>query len=254
LGAEQLGQPGRERLVVQAIWLGHGLAAAEAADRSHRDDSRGQQGADIAQHPVVLGTTPVDLVHEDEGGDAQPPQRPHQHAGLGLHPFHGGDDQDGTVQDAQHALYLGDEIGVAGRVDQVDGQVTDRERHHRGLDRDATLALQRERIGLGTAVIDTADLADHSGGVQQPFGQARLAGVNMGHDPQVQHFHGASCPLDRRQLPSGWTWTLRAFRLLLDRRLLPGVQQRCGPGTTDLRAGLNADCHGHRAGGAFLSS
>ena len=93
--------------------------------------------------------------------------------------------------------------GWPGRVDQVDGDVVDDERHDGGLDRDAALPFERQGIGLGTAVIDAADLVDDTGGVEQPLGEGRLTGVYMRQDPQVQRSHHASCPLDRWQLPSG---------------------------------------------------
>ena len=89
----------------------------------------------------------------------------------------------------EHPLHLGDEVRVAGRVDQVDRDVADDERHDGGLDRDAALPFQRERVGLGAAVIDAADLVDDTGGVEQPLGQAGLTGVDMRQDPQVQRAH-----------------------------------------------------------------
>src|SRR5205085_2291269 len=77
--------------------------------------------------------------------------------------------------------------------------VVDRERHDGRLDGYAPLSFQRQRIGLGTAVVDAADLVDDTGCVEQPFGQGRLTGVYMGQDPKVERSQ-ASCPLDRRQL------------------------------------------------------
>jgi len=65
-----------------------------------------------------------------------------------------------TVEHTQGPLHLGDEIRVARRVDQIDGDVVDGERNDRGLDRDPALPLQCERIGLGGAGIDAADLVD----------------------------------------------------------------------------------------------
>jgi hypothetical protein len=94
---------------------------------------------------------------------------------------------------------------VAGRVDQVDGDAVDDEGDDRGLDGDATGPLQRQGVGLGTAVIDAADLVDDAGRVQQPFGQARLTGVDMRQNPEVQRTHEASCPLRRWRFPAGWT-------------------------------------------------
>ena len=43
----------------------------------------------------------------------------------------------------KHPFHLGDEIRVARRVDQVDRDVVDDERHDGGLDRDAALPFQR---------------------------------------------------------------------------------------------------------------
>ena len=56
----------------------------------------------------------------------------------------------------------------------------------RGLDRDAALPLERERVGLGGAGIDAADLVDDAGGVEQPLGESGLTGVYMRQDPQVE--------------------------------------------------------------------
>ena len=121
-------------------------------------------------------------------GIAQPPQRAHQHARLRLHALDRGDDEHRAVEHAEHPLDLGDEVRVAGRVDQVDGDVADDERDDRGLDRDAALALQRQRVGLGVAVVDAADLVDDAGGVEQPLGEGGLTGVDVRQDPQVQAF------------------------------------------------------------------
>ena len=97
--------------------------------------------------------------------------------------------QGGTFRQIKHAFDFGDEVGVTGRVDQVDGDVVDDERHDRGLDRDAALSFERQRIGLRTAVVDASDLVDDTGGEEQPLGQAGLTGVYMRHDPQVQRAH-----------------------------------------------------------------
>ena len=69
------------------------------------------------------------------------------------------------------------------------------ERHHGGLDGDAAAAFQLERVGLGAAGVDAADLVDHPGGVQQPLGQAGLTGVDMREDAEVERSSQASCPL-----------------------------------------------------------
>ena len=205
VGGEHVGQPGRERGVARATGRETGTARAQAACRPHRDDRRRQPLGDAPQRVLIPRAATVDLVHENEDGKVQPLQRPHQHAGLRLHTLDGGDHQDGAVEHAQHPFHLGDEIRVPGGVDQVDRDVVDGERHHGGLDRYAALPFQRERIGLGAAVIDAADLVDDTGVVEQPLGQGCLTGVYMRQDPQVQRSHSASCPLSRRKFLSGWT-------------------------------------------------
>jgi hypothetical protein len=199
---EQLDQPGGEAGVGGAVGREARAAGTQPTGRPHRDDRRGQPLGDAPQDAVGVGAAAVQLVHEQQGGDAQPLQRPHQQAGLRLHALHRGDDQHGAVEHAQDPFHLGDEVGVAGRVDQVDGDAVEHQRHHRGLDGDAALALQRQRVGLGAAVVDAADLADDTGGVEQPLGQGGLTGVYMCQDSQVQRAHEASCPLDSAY---GWT-------------------------------------------------
>ena len=86
----------------------------------------------------------------------------------------------------EHPLDLGDEVRVAGRVDQVD--VTS------SIANDATAdliviprcALERERVGLGRAGVDAADVVDDAGLVQQPLGEGGLTGVYMRQDSKVE--------------------------------------------------------------------
>ena len=46
------------------------------------------------------------------------------------------------------------------------------------------LAFERQGVGAGAARVDAADLVDDTGGVQQPFGQAGLTGVDVRQDPR----------------------------------------------------------------------
>ena len=154
--------------------------------RSHRHHGRSEALLDRLQRLVVVGAGAVDLVHEQERRHAQPLQRPQQQARLRLHPFDGRDHEYGSVQHVQHPLDLRDEVRMAGRVDQVDGDVADRERHDRRLDRDAALPFERERVGLRGAGVDAADLFDRTGRVEQPLRERRLTGVYMRQDSQIE--------------------------------------------------------------------
>ena len=144
------------------------------------------------------GPRAIDLVDEDQRRDAQALQRTHQDARLRLHALDRRDDQDRAVEDAEHALDLGDEVGVARRIDQVDVNVIERERRHGGADRDPARPFERERIGLRRAGIDAADVADDTGLVEKPLGEACLTGVYMRQDPKVELFlRHASYPPNR---------------------------------------------------------
>ena len=187
--SQQFGEPRRKPTIVRAEQLENRTASAQPVDRSHCDDCRRELLRDLPKHTAGIRAAAVDLVHEDEGGNAQPLQRPHQHSRLRLHALHGGEHQHGAVEHAQHPFHFGDEIRVAGRVDQVDRDVADNERDDRGFDRDAALPFKGEGIGLGTAFIDAPDRVDHAGGVEQPLGQACLTGVYMRQNPEVQRSH-----------------------------------------------------------------
>jgi len=158
------------------------------------------------QHTVAVRAATIDLVHEEKRRNAQPLQRPHQQRCLCLHAFHGRDHQHGAVEHGQHALHLRDEIRMAGRVDQVDGDVVDLERDDGGLDRDPALLLEREGVGLRGAVVDAAGLVDDAGCIQQPLGESCLTGVYMRQDPQVERSSKqASYPPNKSKSPFRWT-------------------------------------------------
>ena len=64
----------------------------------------------------------------------------------------------------------------------------------------------RSSVGMSVRALPSStrlDLVYYTGGVERPLGQAGLTGVYVRQDPQVQSSHGASCPLGRRELPSG---------------------------------------------------
>ena len=190
-----------EARIVKTMHRDAGLLRAEAPRRSHRKDVHSEALHDRSEHPPVVSADPIDLVHEHDRRHAEPTQGAKQQQRLRLHALDRRHDQDGAVENSEHAIHLGDEIWVSRRVDEVDHHTVDHERHHRGPDRDPALALQGERVGLRGAVIDATDLVDDSSCVQQPFGESGLTGVYVRQDPQVQHRQLASRPSDRHQVP-----------------------------------------------------
>ena len=183
---QRLHEPSAERGVIRPRRLECGHSCAEPRRRAHRDHRRRQPVGDLAQDALVVRAGAVDLVHEQERRNAEALQRPHEQARLRLHALDGRDHEHGAVEHAEDALDLRDEVRMAGRVDQVDGYVADREGHDRRFDGDAALPLERERVGLRGAGVDAAGSVDHARRVEQAFGESRLTGVYMRQDPQVE--------------------------------------------------------------------
>ncbi len=159
---------------------------AKVARGAHRHDCRRELVRDRPQQLVLLCAHAIDLVDVQQRRDAQALQRAHEDARLRLHALDSGDHEDCAVEHVQGTLDLGDEVRVAGRIDEVDRDVVNDERHHGGLDRDPPLPLKREEVGMGAARINAADLGDDAGGMEQALRQAGLTGVDMGDDPKVQ--------------------------------------------------------------------
>ena len=126
------------------------------------------------------------LLTKTSVGTPEPLQRAHQDPRLRLDAFDRRDHEDRAVEHAQHALDLGDEVGMPRRVDQVDGERPDLESRDRRFDGDAPRALERERVRLSAAVVDAPELVDDAGRVEQPLCECRLTGVYMRQDPQVE--------------------------------------------------------------------
>ena len=97
------------------------------------------------------------------------------------------DQQDGAVDHRQDALDLAAEIGVAGRVDDVDSGVLPDQRGHLGEDGDAALAL--EIVGIHRAFRDPFVVAEGAGLAQKNVDQGGLAMIDMGDDGDVAKRH-----------------------------------------------------------------
>jgi hypothetical protein len=160
-----------------------GGAGAETSRRAHRHEGRCQPVGDRPQQGALLCADKVDLVDEQQGREAESLQAAHEDARLRLDALECGDHQHRPVEDAERTLDLGDEVRVTGRVEQVDGDVADHERHHRGLDRDAAPTFDVEEVGVAGPSVDAADLVDDARSVEQTFGQSGLTGVDVGKDP-----------------------------------------------------------------------
>ena len=104
----------------------------------------------------------------------------------------------------QRRQALAEEVGAAGRVDQVDARAAMREVHHRCVERVLHAALERVVVADGAAALDAATRADGARLVQQGLGQRGLAGGRGAHKRQRSHgFH-----FGREAVRSAWHgWT-----------------------------------------------
>ena len=153
-------------------WIGTRMRA-EAVD--HRLRRRCVEvGADAvhlvdvgdARHAVLVGLAPDGLGLRLDAGDRV-------------------EQRDRAVEHAQRALDLDGEVDVAGRVDDVDAVVAPVGGGRGGRDRDAALLLLLHPVHDGGALVDLAHLVGAAGVVEDALGRRGLAGVDVGHDPDV---------------------------------------------------------------------
>ena len=171
---------------------------AAAADRpGHRRGVERQRLFDLIEQIEGVAALAVHLV--DEGDDGNVAQTAHleQFSRPRLDALGGVDHHHGGVDRGQRAIGVFGKILVARRVQQVEHQAFEFERHHRGDDGDAALALDLHPVGTGIAPLalglDLPGEIDGAAEQQQLLGQRGLAGVRMRDDrkgPPPRHFGG----------------------------------------------------------------
>jgi hypothetical protein len=108
---------------------------------------------------------------------------------LGQRPLGGVDQQQDAVGHAHHPLDLAAEVGVAGRVDDVDLDAVDGHGDVLGEDGDAALALQvvgvEDQAVLSALELVELFLAKQAGLAQHVIDQRCLAVVNVSNDGYI---------------------------------------------------------------------
>ena len=110
--------------------------------------------------------------------------------GLRQRALGGIDQDDRAVHHVEDALDLAAEIGVAGRVDDVDAHIVPDDRGDLGENGDAALAF--EVVGVHHPLGDPLVLAECARLLQEPVDQRGLAMVDMGDDGDVAKRHAIS--------------------------------------------------------------
>lgn len=189
-----LDQPGPDGPVVEVVGHRGRSGRAQSGDPAQHGEVGSETDSDLLEQVGLPGPGAVDLVDEQHRRHPEALQGAQQHACLGLHALHRRHDEHDGVEHAEDPFHLGDEVGVPGCVDEGDGDLVHDEGDDGRPDGDAPPPLEVEGVRAGTACVDAADLVEHPDGVQQPLGQAGLAGIDVGEDAQVESLHGASCP------------------------------------------------------------
>ncbi len=137
----------------------------------------------LVERSMRIGVGAVDLVDDHDGAQTQA-QRPHEHvAGLRHGALVGVHQQQDRVDHGEHPLHFAGEVGVAGRVDDVDEVAAPLHRAVLGPDGDAALALQV--VAVHDPLFDALVLAEDPGGPEDGVDQRGLAVIDVGDDGDV---------------------------------------------------------------------
>ena len=142
-----------------------------------------EQLVDLVDHLGRAGVAPVDLVDRDD--DRQPTlHRLREHvAGLRQRALGGIDEKQHRVHHQEAALHLSAEVGVAGRVHDVQSHALVGDAGLLGHDRDPALALEVHRVHH--AIGDDLVHAEDAGLAQHRVHERRLAVVDVRDDGEV---------------------------------------------------------------------
>ena len=131
----------------------------------------------------------VDLVDDDDRLEAEAERLAGDELGLRHRAFGGVDQQDHAVDHREDALDLGAEIGVAGRVDDVDVRGARCHSTDGALGEDGDPALFLEVVRIHRPLLDALVVAEGAGLAEQLVDERGLAVVDVGDDRHVAKVH-----------------------------------------------------------------
>ncbi len=204
----------------------------------------------LVDHPFGARPRAVDLVDDDDRLQAELERLQRDEPRLRHRPLDRVDEQQHAVDHAEHALDLAAEVGVAGRVDDVDARVAQPDRAVLREDRDAPLALDvvavhhaladllvtRERPRLNEQLVDQRRLAvvdvRDDGDVAEGLGHGRADRVEEGKKPSIITGSGASAEPFSGSGAAGWRARLECciiVKLLFPAAFFPLLTTQPGP-------------------------
>ena len=164
--------------------------AFERRGVDHREVELAVGGAELVEQfeglvddPVGARARTVDLVHDDDGIEAERQRLARDEARLRHRAFDGIDHQQHRVDHRQHAFHFAAEVGVPGRIDDVDAGAAVLDGAVLRQDRDATFLFDVVRVHdpLGDLFVR----GEGAGLAQQAVDQGGLAVVDVRDDGDV---------------------------------------------------------------------
>ncbi len=182
---------GRQRargrvFVVRLDHVDHARERRALADGHVERHAQGAEGlADRRQVGAVIDVLGVHLGDHDEPAQAQPARLLEQPARVDLDPRRSRDGHDHVFDGRQRTEGIADEVGIAGRVDQVDLLAGPGEMPQVAVDREMPAFLFFVDVEGAGAVVDRALAAGRAGGEKQGVGKAGLARRPMSSEGDV---------------------------------------------------------------------
>ena len=172
----------------QVDYPGEGLRAAQ------RDLHRYPAGLERLFHVVYgaeeIGVLPVHLVDEGDARDLELVGPLPDIFGLDLHPGDGGEDDHGPAQCTHAGAGIGNEVAVAGGIDDMHRMVVPFAVVQRGGHRYLSLDFLGLVIQVGRAVIDPSETVGHPRRKKNRLGEGGFAGPAMGDNSNISQFCG----------------------------------------------------------------
>jgi len=141
-------------------------------------------------HFKGIGSDPVELIDKGQDGHLVSFELFINGQGLGLDSSDRTEDQNGSVQHPERALYLYCKIHMARSIDDINGMILPADIGRSRGDGDAAFSLEFHKIHRGSAAFFTFNFmhaVNFFTVIEYPFGKSCLARINMGTDPDISH-------------------------------------------------------------------
>ena len=140
----------------------------------------------LVQHPVRARARAVDLVDHHDRLEAHLERLLGDEARLRHRAVHRIDQQQHRIDHRQHALDFAAEVGMSGRVDDIDAVVAPGDRRVLGQNRDAAFLFLV--VGIHHALGEHGAFAERAGLLEQTIDEGGLAMVDVGDNGDVAEF------------------------------------------------------------------